>query len=94
MIRLNMGKRFFIFVFLLLSLLLSSVLSATEARALRDTKLQYSNASKQIHEAMIKGSFLHSVKISGPSPGVGNRYNNIQNSEVEKSGPSPGEGEK
>ncbi|XP_022749156.1 uncharacterized protein LOC111298694 [Durio zibethinus] len=89
-----MGKRFFIFVFLLLSLLLSSMLSATEARALRDSKLRYSNAGKKIHKAMIKGLVLHAVKVSGPSPGDGHRYNNLQITEDEKSGPSPGEGHK
>ncbi|XWS54739.1 hypothetical protein CRYUN_Cryun10bG0114800 [Craigia yunnanensis] len=87
-----MGKRFFMFVFLLLSLLLSSIFSATEARALRDSKLQYSNTSKKNHEAVIKGLLFRAVKISGPSPGVGHRYNNLHTIEVEKSGPSPGQG--
>ncbi|KAK8263163.1 hypothetical protein V6Z11_D12G023100 [Gossypium hirsutum] len=38
--------------------------------------------------------FLHAVKVSGPSLGVGHRYNNLQSIEVQKSGPSPGEGHK
>ncbi|XVF01334.1 hypothetical protein REPUB_Repub04eG0078800 [Reevesia pubescens] len=88
-IRLNMSKRFFIFLFLL-SLLLSSMLSATQARELRDSKLLFNNGSKKIHKGTFKGLF-HVVKDSGPSPGVGHRYNNVQ---VEKSGPSPGEGHK
>ncbi|XVE93442.1 hypothetical protein REPUB_Repub01dG0192800 [Reevesia pubescens] len=76
-------KRFFIFLFLLLSLLLSSMLSA-EARALRDLKLQY-------YKGMFKGLFPHAGKVSGPSMGVGHRYNNLQTIEVvEKSGPSSG----
>lgn len=92
-----MGKRFLVFVFLLLSLLLSSMLSTTEARTLRDLKLNhFSKASNylRIHEAMIKGFFVHDVKVSGPSPGVGHRYNNVRTVEVEKAGPSPGEGHK
>ncbi|XVE66776.1 hypothetical protein DITRI_Ditri08aG0106200 [Diplodiscus trichospermus] len=83
-----MSKRFFIVVFLLLSLLLSSTFSATEARTLRDSKLQYSNASKKVHKAVIKGLFLD-VKVSGQSPGVGHRYDNLQTNGDEKSGPSP-----
>ncbi|XP_022762360.1 precursor of CEP16-like [Durio zibethinus] len=91
-----MGKRFFILFLLFLSLMLSYMISAAEARALpmRDSKLQYSNASKKIHNGTFKGLFLHAVKDSGPSPGVGHRYNNLQIIEVEKSGPSPGEGHK
>ncbi|XVF45063.1 hypothetical protein PTKIN_Ptkin02bG0175600 [Pterospermum kingtungense] len=60
--------------------------SALEARVLRDSKLQYSNARS------FKGLLLHAVKVSRPRPGVGHRYNNLQTIEVEKSGPSPGQG--
>ncbi|KAK5774513.1 hypothetical protein PVK06_042368 [Gossypium arboreum] len=66
-----------------------------EARGLlRDSKWQYSNGSKKIQKGRFKGMFLHAVKVSGPSLGVGHRYNNLQSIEVEKSGPSPGEGHK
>ncbi|XWS62953.1 hypothetical protein CRYUN_Cryun06bG0054900 [Craigia yunnanensis] len=64
------------------------MLSAIEVRALRDSKLQHSNART------FKGLFLHAAKVSGPSPGVGHKYNNLQTIEVEKSGPSPGVGHK
>ncbi|XP_021292309.1 precursor of CEP16-like [Herrania umbratica] len=89
-----MGKRFFILFFLLLSLLLSSMLSATEARALKDSKLQYSKAGKKINEATLRGLSLRAVKVSGPSPGVGHRYKNLQTIGLENSGPGPGEGHK
>ncbi|XVF67502.1 hypothetical protein PTKIN_Ptkin10aG0126300 [Pterospermum kingtungense] len=72
------------------------MLSATEARSLKDSKLQFRKTNKRIHmhEAMIKGVFLHASKVSGPSPGVGHRKKNLRTTVVEKSGPSPGEGHK
>ncbi|PPR83912.1 hypothetical protein GOBAR_AA36798 [Gossypium barbadense] len=86
-------KSFIISFLLLLSLLLSSMKPGAEARGLlRDSKWQYSNGSKKIQKGRFKGMFLHAVKVSGPSLGVGHRYNNLQSIEVEKSGPSPGEG--
>ncbi|OMO63271.1 hypothetical protein COLO4_32589 [Corchorus olitorius] len=74
------------------------MLSATEARALRDSKLQQSNiGGKKIHGVSLrKGLPFRSLKVSGPSPGVGHRYNNLQTfRSVQHSGPSsPGEGHK
>ncbi|KAB1997433.1 hypothetical protein ERO13_D12G022300v2 [Gossypium hirsutum] len=91
----KMRKSSIISFLLLLSLLLSSMKPGAEARGLlRDSKWQYSNGSKKIQKGRFKGMFLHAVKVSGPSLGVGHRYNNLQSIEVQKSGPSPGEGHK
>ncbi|OMO73998.1 hypothetical protein CCACVL1_17030 [Corchorus capsularis] len=69
-----------------------------QARALRDSKLQQSNGGKKRYGVSLisKGLPFRSLKVSGPSPGVGHRYNNLQTfRSVQHSGPSsPGEGHK
>lgn len=42
----------------------------------------------------LRGLSLRAVKVSGPSPGVGHRYKNLQTIGLENSGPGPGEGHK
>ncbi|KAK8648009.1 hypothetical protein V6N13_128773 [Hibiscus sabdariffa] len=61
-----------LFIFVLL-LVVSLLLSETGARVLKDSELQSVNGSKKLS--------------SGPSPGVGHRY-----TDVEKSGSSVGQG--
>ncbi|GKV43190.1 hypothetical protein SLEP1_g50512 [Rubroshorea leprosula] len=78
---------------------MSSMLYASEARPLRDSKSQSADFIKEIKD-MFKGLSLDAVKVSGPSPGVGHRYKNLQTlglgnkAIIKNSGPSPGEGHK
>ncbi|GLT76700.1 hypothetical protein SLA2020_483450 [Shorea laevis] len=82
---------------LFLSLLLMSSLS--EARPLRDSKSQIADFIKEIKD-VFKGMSLEAVKVSGPSPGVGHRYKNLETLGlgnkviIKDSGPSPGQGHK
>ncbi|KAK8527819.1 hypothetical protein V6N13_085627 [Hibiscus sabdariffa] len=57
-------------------LLVSLLLSETGARVLKDSKLQSVNGSKNM--------------MSGPSPGVGYRYDNVQTIGLEQSDSSVG----
>ncbi|KDP45905.1 hypothetical protein JCGZ_15465 [Jatropha curcas] len=73
------------------------MLYSTEARRLFSS----TSSSSRLHEDVVreiegvmKGLSLAAVKKSGPSPGVGHKYENLQTIGVVKEGPSPGEGHK
>ncbi|GLT76701.1 hypothetical protein SLA2020_483450 [Shorea laevis] len=73
--------------------------SLSEARPLRDSKSQIADFIKEIKD-VFKGMSLEAVKVSGPSPGVGHRYKNLETLGlgnkviIKDSGPSPGQGHK
>ncbi|KAJ0077535.1 hypothetical protein Patl1_35419 [Pistacia atlantica] len=73
----------FSFFLLLGCVLLSTVFYATEARPLQSSDFS------------AERFYLTAKKKSGPSPGIGHRYNNVKDlGGVKNSGPSPGEGHK
>ncbi|EEF43597.1 conserved hypothetical protein [Ricinus communis] len=78
-------------IFLACCLLLSAMFfRGTDARRL-SAKL-HEDVFQEI-EGVIKGLSLEEVKKSGPSPGIGHKYKNLQTLGVIKnSGPSPGGG--
>ncbi|KAF9665978.1 hypothetical protein SADUNF_Sadunf16G0181200 [Salix dunnii] len=81
-----------VFSVLLLSLLLSIMVYGTGARPLSSSRLSKDvNAGET--EGLVGGFSLLAVKNSGPSPGIGHKYKNLEClGEATKSGPSPGQG--
>jgi len=79
---------------LLGSILIITMVVGTEARPLSGSRL-----NKDVNvggiEGLIGGFSLQAVKKSGPSPGIGHKYENFQTQgEATNSGSSPGEGHK
>ncbi|KAK9228355.1 hypothetical protein WN944_021305 [Citrus x changshan-huyou] len=83
-------------LFLVLLLLLPMSFSFFGTEAGRPINISMSkNCMSDGLEGLFDGLYLEAIKRSGPSPGVGHKYNDGNTyGDMKQSGPSPGEGHK
>ncbi|GAY50256.1 hypothetical protein CUMW_125230 [Citrus unshiu] len=83
-------------LFLVLLLLLPMSFSFFGTEAARPINISMSkNYMSDGLEGLFDGLYLEAIKRSGPSPGVGHKYNDRNTyGDMKQSGPSPGEGHK